>query len=62
MFHSDLDRRDFLRALDKAAAEVEVSDWDAKFIESNLERTFFTSKQRDVINKLYRQYKDKIKF
>ena len=36
--------------------DAEVSDWEAKFIESNLEARSFTRKQKDIILKLKRKY------
>lgn len=50
----------FLLALDRAASQVEVSDWEAQFIESNLDRFSFSPKQRAVIDKLMDKYGEKI--
>ncbi len=56
MAANDEDRSDFLRALDNSRHEV--NDWEAKFIGSNLDRTEFTPKQREVIDKLMEKYSD----
>jgi hypothetical protein len=46
----------FLHALDEA--DVEVSNWEAEFIGSNLEHVgCFTPKQEEVINRLMDKYK-----
>ena len=45
---------DFLRALD--AADFNVSDWEAEFIESNLTQTHFSPKQREIVLKLAERY------
>lgn len=36
--------------------DAEVSDWEARFIDSNLEARSFTRKQKDIILKLKRKY------
>ena len=46
--------QDFLQALDMS--DVEVSDWEARFIESSLGRTSFSDKQMVVIRKLMTKY------
>ena len=57
-FSCDADRLSFLTALDQA--DVEVSDWEAEFIGSCLNRhtgaVLFSDKQRQVIWKLYHRY------
>ena len=58
---TDQTRADFLEALDLSDA-VEVSEWEAQFIESNLGRTAFTDKQREVIDRMHRKYADAIGF
>jgi hypothetical protein len=52
----DLERAEFLKALDKA--DVDVSDWEAKFIESNLGRSSFSVGQRSVIDSLANKYNE----
>lgn len=46
---------EFLRDLDEDD-ELEVSDWEAKFIQDNLGRKVFSPKQRIVIRKLHEKY------
>lgn len=53
-------RADFLKRLDDAADEVNVTDWEAQFIESNLERQHFSPKQREVIDRLVEKYEDRL--
>lgn len=53
---TDADRADFLKALDKSRHEV--SDFEAKFIESNLDRDMFSAKQRKVIDEMMERYPD----
>lgn len=63
---SDKDRCAFLQNLDEA--DVEISDFEARFLESNLARLAtapddyvpFTSKQRSVIEQLYTKYNEHI--
>lgn len=50
----------FLLALDRAAGIVEVSDFEAEFIESNLDRFSFSPKQRAIIDKMMDKYAQKI--
>lgn len=52
---TDQGRADFLQDLDLTTA-VEVSDWEAQFIESNLSRTSFSDKQREIIDGMHRKY------
>lgn len=49
---------DFLKSLDESS--IDVSDWEAKFIESNLDRDSFSPKQREAIMKLMTKYGKKI--
>ncbi len=44
----------FLKMLDEA--DVNVSDWEAAFIESNLEREHFSAKQRESIMEMIEKY------
>lgn len=50
--------RDFLKKLDDS--DVNVSDWEAQFIESNLTRDFFSAKQREITMKLMERYGKRI--
>ena len=56
----DLERVKFLQKLDKS--DVDVTDWEAQFIASTLEKTFFTPKQREVVDKLIDRYGSRIKW
>jgi len=48
----------FLLALDRA--DVEVTSWEAGFIDSNLDRFNFSPKQRVLIEKLIEKYGERI--
>lgn len=50
--------RKFLKQLDDA--DVNVSDWEAQFIESNLSREHFSPKQREIVMKLMEKYGQRI--
>lgn len=50
--------REFLKMLD--GSDVNVSDWEAQFIESNLSREHFSVKQREVVMKLMEKYGQRI--
>jgi len=50
--------RKFLKMLDES--DVNVSDWDAQFIESNLEREHFSAKQREVVMKMMERFGKRI--
>ena len=56
---TDSDRVRFLHDLDKSE-RVEVTDWEAKFIESNLDQEMFSPKQREIIDRMMRQYDQKL--
>jgi hypothetical protein len=56
----DLERTRFLNKLDKA--DVDVTDWEAKFIETGLARTWHSPKQREIIDKLIDKYGSRIKW
>lgn len=56
---SDVDLALFLLELD-ASDNVEVNDWEAKFIESNLERKHFTDPQRTVIRGMMERYEARL--
>jgi hypothetical protein len=51
--------RSFLDSLDDAD-NVEVTAWEAEFIESNMKRELFTDKQRSCIGRMMDKYGDKI--
>jgi hypothetical protein len=53
---TDADRVWFLKDLDNSAW-VEVSDWEANFIESNLDETRFTPNQRKIIDQMIQKYR-----
>lgn len=50
----DQELRDFLKALDES--DINVTDWEAKFIEGNLDNDFFSPKQREVVTRLIDKY------
>ena len=60
MPYTDPDRAAFLKALD--LADFEVSDWDAEFLENNIDRSTFTDKQRAVIDGMIERYGNRLKF
>lgn len=55
---------DFLEALDKAADVVEVSNWEANFIESLMgqieDRDFVSPKQMKIVQNLVTKYNDEL--
>lgn len=55
---------DFLEALDNAAGVVEVTDWEADFIESVMsqieENDFVSPKQLKIIQNLVTKYNDEL--
>jgi len=53
-------RANFLSALDRA--DVDVTTWEAGFLESCLDRFNFTPKQRIAIDKMMAKYEDEIGF
>lgn len=52
--NTDTDYNEILKELDEA--NVEVSDWEAHFIESNLYRKSFSDKQKIIIEKMEEKY------
>ena len=46
--------RAFLKALD--SADVTVTDWEAQFIESCMDREWFSDKQREQVIRLIQKY------
>jgi hypothetical protein len=57
----DARRKAFLSAVDESD-RVDVDDYEAKFLDSNLGRENFTPKQRDFIDKMVIRYGDKLKW
>ena len=55
---SDAQRAEFLAALDES--DVEVSDWEARFVESNLGRGRFSVRQRKAADRLIEKYRGRI--
>lgn len=56
--YDDEQRVDFLQTLDNA--DVEVTDWEAKFISSNLDAISFTPRQREIIREMINRYGKRI--
>jgi hypothetical protein len=50
---------EFLKDLDDAD-HMELTDWEAEFLESNLGREKFSDKQRAVIERMKTKYQDKL--
>jgi hypothetical protein len=50
----DQELRDFLKALDES--DINVTDWEAQFIEGNLENDRFSPKQREIVTRLIEKY------
>lgn len=57
---SDDDRADFLQRLDDSD-EIEVSAWEAQFLESNLDRKTFTEAQRRSIDRMFDEYNPRLR-
>jgi hypothetical protein len=51
----DIERLEFLRDLDDAE-HINVSEWEAKFIDSNIVFPRYTPAQREVIDQLREKY------
>jgi len=60
--YTDADLVGFLKELDDAVDEVEVTDWEARFIESAIKHSRLTPKQRDVVVGMIVKYGEKIKW
>jgi hypothetical protein len=60
--YSDSELADFLKSIDKAVGIVDVTNWEASFIDSNLDRTSFSEKQREIIKRMINQYAEQIKW
>ncbi len=58
--YTDEQRRSFLDALD-AADDVYLRDWELQFIEGNMDKTWFSPKQRDCIDRMIHDHGDKIR-
>lgn len=58
---TDKERADFLSQLDESI-DVDVTDWEADFINSNLGADSFTDGQRTVIDRLIDKYRTKLKW
>lgn len=56
--YKDEELLDFLQSLDNS--EVEVGEWEAKFVESNLDAISFSPRQREVINSMIEKYGKRI--
>lgn len=56
--YKDEDLVDFLQTLDDS--DVEVTEWEAKFISSNLDAIAFSPKQRESINQMIEKYGQRI--
>jgi hypothetical protein len=56
---TDSKRREFLDALD-ASDDIDVSDWEAKFLDSTLFDTSFTDAQRDAIDRMILRYRKRL--
>jgi len=52
-------RSDFLSDLDDSAV-IEISEWEADFLESNLSRKSFSDGQRKIIDKMRKKYDHKL--
>lgn len=50
--------RRFLKMLDEA--DVNVTDWEAQFVGSNLSREHFSFKQREIVMRLMEKYGQRI--
>lgn len=61
MSYTDRDRYDFLKKLGKAA-DIDVTDWEAKFIEDNVEVPVYTRAQRETIDRMIAKYADRLKW
>jgi len=59
--YSDAQLADFLKALDNAK-DIEVDDWDAGFIGTNLNRQSFSPKQRVIVERMIERYGSRLKW
>jgi hypothetical protein len=51
--------KEFLKDLDDAD-HINLTDWEAKFIESNYSRDTFTEKQFEVIERMKKKYESRL--
>ena len=58
--YTDLQRREFLNVLDRAS--VEVTEWEARFLEDTYDAKSFSYKQRQAIDKMIEHYGEEIGF
>ena len=56
---NDSERKEFLEKLDDS--EAAITDWEARFIESNIKRISFTDGQRTIIDGMYTKYQNFIR-
>lgn len=56
----DIERAAFLKKLDKA--DVDVSDWEARFIESCMNKAWFSPAQRNSVDQMIEKYGSEIKW
>lgn len=62
MLRNDEERLGFLEDLDKKANEIEVTDWEAKFMASVMAKqvkghpAYFSGKMQEVIDRMYQKY------
>lgn len=56
--HDDEDLVDFLQSLDESS--VEVTEWESKFIASNLDSIKFSPAQRESIENMINRYGKRI--
>jgi hypothetical protein len=56
---NDATMAEFLRDLDESD-DVEVTNWESQFIESNMDRESFSDPQREVIQKMHAKYAKQI--
>jgi hypothetical protein len=56
----DAERAAFLRKLDKS--DVEVTDWEARFIEVCMDKERFSPAQRDSVDRMIDKYASRVKW
>jgi len=57
---SDAERRAFLNHLD--SAPIDVTEWEARFIEDTFDRTGLSYKQRQIVDGMIERYGEEIGF
>ena len=60
MNFTDTERNEFLNELDNSP--IDVTDWESKFIESNIDRMHFSDRQRVTVDKMIEKYGDRLGF